>query len=279
MNINILNPQPHTNNNIRSFLTKENVNMLWEVIEDENFVKFLKKDAQQNIQNVFKNNLKDFYEKEFSNSTDLIELNKKYVMLMISYITQNFQYNKPNKIKIHNNNLEIDGSGQKELITYEEIQNDKKTQFEMELTQRKEEFENAMEIKVPSTPIFKDTLNDAPITEMEKMIQEITQQRNYDVEQINKIHSLNSLSNSWLEPQKTSNKQKQNDTKKNVTWGQTDNIYIEEKEYNSNKETHNYEIQQIYENNFKQINERIDKLNQNINSILHILQNKNEIKN
>lgn len=279
MNINILKPQPHTNNNIRSFLTKENVNMLWEVIEDENFVKFLKKDAQQNIQNVFKNNLKDFYEKEFSNSTDLIELNKKYVMLMISYITQNFQYNKPNKIKIHNNNLEIDGSGQKELITYEEIQNDKKTQFEMELTQRKEEFENAMEIKVPSIPIFKDTLNDAPITEMEKMIQEITQQRNYDVEQINKINSLNSLSNSWLEPQNTSNKQKQNDNKKNVTWGQNDNIYIEEKEYTSNKESNNYEIQQIYVNNFKQINERIDKLDQNINSILHILQNKNEIKN
>lgn len=271
-----MNLQINMSNNKTHFLKKENINMIWEVIQDENIFKFLKKDIQLNILNVFKSNLNDFYSKEIHNSSNLIELNKKYVMLIISYIQTNFQQHKPNKIKIHNN---IDIGEQKELITYEEIQNDKKTQFELELHNLQEEFMNSMTVKAPSTPNFNDTLNDEPITEMEKMIKEITQQRNYDVEQINKIHSMSSINDNWLEPKETSNKHKETsnkhkETKKIVTWAQNelkkDEIsYIEDNTLNISNN-----INDVYENKFDKINTRIDELDENIKLILSILQNK-----
>jgi hypothetical protein len=64
-----------------------------------------------------------------------------------------------------------------------------------------------MTLPVPPVPKFSDKLEDGPISEMEKAIQEITAQRNYDVEQINRNNN-NSITNSnvdnWLKPQETS---------------------------------------------------------------------------
>ena len=93
------------------------------------------------------------------------------------------------------------------MITYEEIQNDKRSQFDKDLNKRQEEFTNAMSLPVPPVPKFSDKLDDGPINEMEKAIQEITAQRNYDVEQINRNNN-NSITTSnadnWLKPQETS---------------------------------------------------------------------------
>jgi hypothetical protein len=108
------------------------------------------------------------------------------------------------KIKISNetpNNVN-------ELITYEEIQNDRRSQFDKDLNKRQEEFTSAMSLPVPPVPKFTDSLDDGPISEMEKAIQEITAQRNYDVEQINRNNNNNLIENSsvdnWLKPQETS---------------------------------------------------------------------------
>jgi hypothetical protein len=93
-----------------------------------------------------------------------------------------------------------------ELITYEEIQNDKRSQFDKDLNRRQEEFTNSMALPVPPVPKFNDNLEDGPITEIEKAIKELTSQRNYDVEQINKSNnnSLSSNTDNWLKPQETS---------------------------------------------------------------------------
>jgi hypothetical protein len=93
-----------------------------------------------------------------------------------------------------------------ELITYEEIQNDKRSQFDKDLNRRQEEFTNSMALPVPPVPKFSDNLEDGPISEIEKAIKELTSQRNYDVEQINKSNnnSLSSNVDNWLKPQETS---------------------------------------------------------------------------
>jgi hypothetical protein len=107
------------------------------------------------------------------------------------------------KIKISNetpNNVN-------ELITYEEIQNDRRSQFDKDLNKRQEEFTNSMSLPVPPVPKFTDSLDDGPISEMEKAIQEITAKRNYDVEQINRNNNnliANSNVDNWLKPQETS---------------------------------------------------------------------------
>jgi hypothetical protein len=179
------------------FLNKENISMIWDVITDENIFKFLSRDIQQKVASVFTNNLKGFFESEIKNTNNLIDLNKKYIMLILNHIKTNYPQQQPNKIKI----LEEISSEQKQLITYEELQNDRKSQFDKDLNKRQEEFSNAMSLPIPEVPEFVDKNVDKPITEMEKLIKEITAQRNYEVEQINRNYEK---SENWLNSQETS---------------------------------------------------------------------------
>ena len=190
--------------NHSNFLHKENVNTLWDVISDEHMFKALNRDSQSQVLQVFSNNIKGFFENEKTKTTSLIEMNKKYIVLILNYIKNNFAEQKHNKIKIY------EEAPLKELITYEEIQNDRKSQFEKDLGKLQEEFTNSMTLRVPEVPVFADNYEETPISEMDKMIKEITAKRNYEVEQINRNHqefynnNNNNSSNNWLKPQETS---------------------------------------------------------------------------
>jgi hypothetical protein len=276
---------------VQNFLTKDNIQTLWDVVIDENIFKFLEKEHQINVLNIFNENLKGFFETEKTKAINLVYLNKKYIMLILNYITKNFKSNIPNKIKIY------DEPETKEPITYEEIQNEKKTQFEMDLMKRQQDFTNAITMQVPDVPDFKDNFKDEPISEMEKMIKEITKKRNYDVEQINQ--SYQKENEQWMKPQETSIKsekflsqnQNQNkiqenveDHKKNVTWGNNEII---------NKSLENVEEQDIFkklkkvntnenitltlnDNSFEQrltnIEEKLEMYNYKIDKVLQLLQ-------
>ena len=135
----------------------------------------------------------------------------------------------PNKIKISDEPIR----NSKELITYEEIQNDRTSQFEKDLNRRQEEFTNAMTLKVPNVPEFSDNFADTPIKDMDKIIKEMTSKRNYEVEQINRNYSNNNSDNgdNWLKPQETSIKKEKFVTempKKNVTWGENTETEFED---------------------------------------------------
>jgi hypothetical protein len=186
--------------NISNFLTKQNISMIWDVISDEDIFKFLSRDVQLKISEVFTNNLKGFYDNEILKTNTLIELNKKYILLMLTFIKNNYPQ-KPSKITILE---EVSPTNQKNLITYEEIQNDRKSQFDKDLSRHQEEFTNAMTLKVPPVPDFNDKLEEKPITEMEKIIKEMTAQRNYEVEQINRGFNSQTQDDNWLKPQNTS---------------------------------------------------------------------------
>jgi hypothetical protein len=186
--------------NISNFLTKQNISMIWDVISDEDIFKFLSRDAQVKISDVFTSNLKGFYDNEILQNTTLIDTNKKFILLMLSFIKKNYSQ-KPSKITILE---ELSPTNQKNLITYEEIQNDRKSQFDKDLSRHQEEFTNAMTLKVPPVPEFNDKLEETPITEMEKIIKEMTAQRNYEVEQINRGFNSQTQDDNWLKPQETS---------------------------------------------------------------------------
>ena len=134
-----------------TFLSNQNVSMLWDVISDEDLFKFLSKENQNKILNIFSENLKNFFETETRNKSSLIDMNKKYILITLNIIKQNFQ-KQPSKIKIHE---EISPTSQKNLITYEEIQNEKKSQFEKDLNKRKEDFTSLLSVSVPPVPEFK----------------------------------------------------------------------------------------------------------------------------
>jgi hypothetical protein len=184
---------------IQGFLKKENIDTLWDVIIDEDIFKFLSRDIQGKVFQVFLDNIKGFFEVEKTNTTELIDMNKKYILLILSHIRKNYPEKMPNKIKIFDEPLV------KESITYEEIQNEKKTQFEKDFMKRQEEFTNAMALPVPEVPDFTDKFTDSPLTGMDKIIKEITAKRNYDIEQINRKNQEKiENADNWLKPQETS---------------------------------------------------------------------------
>ena len=195
--------------NTTSFLNNENVKVLWDVVIDEDIIKRQSREFHENILNLFRSNLKGFYDVESQKTTNLIDMNKKYILLILNYankqIAQIAQNVKPEyrKIKILD---ELPQKKVNELITYEEIQNDKRSQFEKDLNRRQEDFSNSMALPVPPVPKFSDNLEDGPISEIDKAIKELTSQRNYDVEQISRSNNnnLNSNTDNWLKPQETS---------------------------------------------------------------------------
>jgi hypothetical protein len=241
---------------MNAFMSKDNITMIWDVISDEDIFKFLSKDIQNDIYKVFLENLQMFYDTERKKSSSLVEVNKKYIMLLLNHIKTQYQQKIPSKIKIINELSPPPPT--KSLITYEEIHNERKTQFEEDLTKLEEEFTSAMTLHVPDVPDFTDKYSDEPISEIDKLLKEMTSKRNYDIEKISQNHSN---ATNWLKPQETSiksdkflsskekekEKEKENENrkileqKKNVTWNISneyendfinENIRFEESENN-----------------------------------------------
>ncbi len=181
--------------NINNFLNEENLNTLWDVISDEDIFKYLSREMQSKISQLFSNNVKGFYEIERKKTNNLVDINKKFILLILNHITKTYTQQMPNKIKI------LDETPVKEFITSEELHNERKSQFDKDLIKRQEEFEDIMVTKTPPVPNFLDKYEDKPIGEMDKIIKEMTTKRNYDIEQITKN---NVVDDNWLKPQETS---------------------------------------------------------------------------
>jgi hypothetical protein len=214
-----------------SFLTNENVNLLWEVLKEEEILKNQNQNTLNQIVQIFRNNLQGFYESERNKCISLVDINKKYIIIILKYINQNYPINlihnekldyqinpqpimnkynpiqqtitqpnitQPNRIQIHKE------APEKELITVEEFKKEKRGQFNKDYNKRQEDFSNAMTLPIPPVPDFSDKYDDKPILEIEEEIKKITAQRNYDIEQINKSYNKQSYDNNWLNSSGTS---------------------------------------------------------------------------
>jgi hypothetical protein len=284
--------------NINNFLHKENLSTLWDVISDEDIFKFLSRDIQGKVAELFTNNVNGFFEIEKTKTTSLVDINKKYIMLILNHIKKTYTQQMPNKIKI------LDETPVKEIITAEELHNERKSKFDKDLFKRQEEFENIMVVKSPPVPNFLDKYEDKPIGEMDKIIKDMTAKRNYDVEQITKNSVVD---DNWLKPQETSIKsekmtkepqqinvsrfkylnmdnqqqqqqqqQQQSPTKKNVTWGNntdTSDSEIEENLFKKLKKIKQPEIE--FENN---ISLSFEEINNNVNNDEKIRELQSEVK-
>jgi len=260
--------------NINNFLHKENLNTLWDVISDEDIFKFLSRDIQSKVAQLFTNNVTGFFEIEKIKTNNLVDINKKYIMLILNHIKKTYTQQMPNKIKI------LEETPVKEFITAEELYNERKSQFDKDLSKRQEEFENIMSVKAPPVPNFLDKYEDKPIGGMDKIIKEMTAKRNYDVEQITKNTIVD---DSWLKSQETSVKsekmskesqpinesrfkylnmdnQESSPTKKSVTWGnntETSDSEFEENIFKKLKKVQKPEM------DFDNISLNIEELNNN----------------
>lgn len=192
---------------INNFLTKGNVDLLWEVIIDDELFKNKPKELINQIGNMFAQNLRGFNESEKNNSNNLINMNKKFIELILNRSYSIINFNK-NPIPLQK---------QKELITSTDLLSDRMSQFEKELSQKQSEFTTAMSLPVPPVPKFSDSNLDGPMGEMDLAIKKALEQRNYDIEQLNKTLSKSNQDSSWLKSQETSVKSEKIIPLNNVT--------------------------------------------------------------
>ena len=191
------------------FLNKDNVNMLWDVISDEDILKKQSKESVVQVSQIFSNNINDFYNKERNKTNNLMDMNKKYIMLVLDYVKKTYPQSSSSLINSHynlvaeqNTNV-VSANLKKDFYLSQDIQNERIDQFDKNLKKKQEEFENMINVPVPPVPNFKDNLDDGPISEMDKILKQMTAQRNYDIEVINR-NNVSDTSDDWLKPQETS---------------------------------------------------------------------------
>jgi hypothetical protein len=173
----------------KNFLSDANVQMLWEVLIDEESIM-----KDKRTQETFVKTLPEFYEREKSKpQMSLIGLNKQFISLMLNLLRQ-----APSQQVARTN-----PPTKKILITQEELQNDRATNFEQELNKKQQEFTSAMAVPVPTTPVFTDNTKDVPLTEMNLIIQRTIAERNLELDKFYKSANKGDAEN-WLKSAPTS---------------------------------------------------------------------------
>ena len=66
------------------FLTKQNVDLLWEVIIDDDLFKNKPKELINQIGAIFRQNLRGFNETEKNNSSNLMSMNKRFIGIILN---------------------------------------------------------------------------------------------------------------------------------------------------------------------------------------------------
>jgi hypothetical protein len=197
------------NTDATSFLSKANVEMIWELIVDEEFTQNPRREERQmmDMQNFYITDIREFYEREKSRGWDLMSLNKMF----IENILQKLSNPQPQAIKLREPTIELK---KPQVVTAEDIQASRMNEFEKQFAERQNEFSRAMTMHVPEKPAFNDEL-DKPIGEMEDLIARTLAQRNFDIEQIQQNVDKEKVK-SFLTSQDTSIKSEKGETRKNM---------------------------------------------------------------
>ena len=191
---------------MNSFLSRENVDMLVEILLDDKPNK-TQGDVNQIIQeiNVFRNT---HLNSSAVSNVSLLELNQQFLKRMISQ-TQPLQQSLPlptsSKPSLElpsslqspsNSNMSLQSSGYRN----EDLKAERLDFFDKQLNQKRQEFESAITLKKPTPPIFEDSkMLDKPISNMEELIAQTMAQRNFDISNIGSTPSSD-----WLSPISTS---------------------------------------------------------------------------
>jgi len=182
------------------FIASENVELLWEIIMEEDIVKVIPKNRIYEFRQFYIGQIKQYSEYVVGRNTNitLVKINQDFITGFIKKI-------QPAPQQQQQQQQQQSQPKTKELYTAEEIQTDKRSQFESELTRKQNEFKNAMTVPVPEIPKFGDQL-DKPIgSAMDELIAKTLAERNYDVQMIQK-QNANGVANveQFLKGQETS---------------------------------------------------------------------------
>ena len=196
-------------NNLQQFKTVKNINMLWEVLLDELNISKQNTSLSANVRSVFESNINPFLARANPNS-GLMNLNKIFLTQIVAAVNRLFpNINQQQPIKLINISDEIINS---EPYKVEDIHNARQTEFESQMVQRRNEFENLVTVKKPKELDFSDKAEISKIKEMEALIADTIAKRNFDIDQINTNMNMSTNMNAdtgqtpdeWLKSNNTS---------------------------------------------------------------------------
>ena len=229
--------------NTSSFISKQNLSLLWEVLLDELNINKTNITLINNIRIVFESNINPFCSRINSNKIDIniMELNKRFLSQVVLAVNKLFpKEQNVKKITI--------GEDISEPYKIEDIQSARQTDFEKEFERKRTELETYMTPQKPKDVNFLDdiNINNEKIKTMDSLIAEKMSQRELDLQNIHNndnntnIHSIhnnsinnnninnNSLVETWLTSKETSVKNEKHEKK--VSWNMvetntTNNIF------------------------------------------------------
>ena len=171
------------------FLSQENTGLLWEVLLENPDVP-----RTETTRTTFATLLPRFYSNAQSvpNATnDLFELNKRFISAMLENVAEQ---EKPQT-----------RAQQNIAITHDEIQNERKAEFNRDFEKVQQDFSSSMKVNAPETPSFSDNLNDEPIGDMSSTIEKIIAERNLEMNTIQSSQNAKKEdAEKWLSGQDTS---------------------------------------------------------------------------
>ena len=196
------------NSQLLQFIEQSNVQMLWDVLRETEIYDKMNIYKRGEFQQSVLGNINKFYSVEKTSQTpskNLIEMNKKFIEIMINNLSNQSVSLTVNPelppLKLKQNNA----------YTSKDIQTERQAEFENSLNIKRQDFDNTINIKKPPVPIFSDNL-DEPIREMESLIAQTIAQRNFEIDQIQSVNSMNNSNNDFLMSKETSLKtEKQRD--------------------------------------------------------------------
>jgi len=190
-----------------SFISNENIEILWDVILDERIIQTNNVFELSQTKKYFVNQLLLFNDREKNTSPkkDLITMNKTFISSIIqtfanAITNEVVDSQKERKIQFHEkeqrqeekqeqtaNYFEKSNDENTDLWTNEAFRKEKRNKFDMELAEKQKEFEFSISRPIPEIPNFSDNVKEKPISEMEKMIAQTIAERNNDMENIYKM--------------------------------------------------------------------------------------------
>jgi len=200
---------------VNDFLTKKNFEVIWEVVKEYELVNNNQKIMEQ-VNLFIQQIMPEFYEVEKRNLSNLKEMNKKCIIYIINYINNYFSSQKYEDSKISIKSKQMPQvqtpqvqtpQAQAKLVTFEEIQKERQSIFEKQLSEKQKDFSEFIKINIPPTPNFSDNI-DQPLSETENLVEKMKQQRFLEEETFkNTTLNMNSSENgnkNWLKSQETS---------------------------------------------------------------------------
>jgi hypothetical protein len=167
---------------IQHFINNKNLSMLWEVLLDELQLNSLNSSPIiQNIKTVFDGNI-DLFKTRANPNMGLMSLNKQFLNQVLIAVNQLFPNLKQEQMlkRINIGDEVID-----EPYRVEDIHNARQSNFEKQVLNKRNEFENSINIKKPKPIDFADKVEpELKITEMEALIAETMAKRKFDIDQL-----------------------------------------------------------------------------------------------